>query len=58
MRLELHPLARSDISRIVDEYKRAGGSDLAEDFYSELDLFLDKAASLKGMQSENVIFAA
>ena len=45
MRLELHPLAHSDISRIVDYYKRAGGTDLADDFYSELRSFFDKAAN-------------
>lgn len=44
MRLELHPLARSDISRIVDHYKYVGGTDLADDFYSELRSFFDKAA--------------
>ena len=45
MRLERHPLAHSDISRIVDYYKRAGGTDLADDFYSELRSFFDKAAN-------------
>ena len=45
MRLELHPLARGDITRIVDYYKRAGGNDLAEDFYSELRSYFDKAAN-------------
>lgn len=45
MRLELHPLAHSDISRIVDHYKRAGGTDLADDFCSELRSFFDKAAN-------------
>jgi len=45
MRLELHALAHSDISRIVDYYKRAGGTDLADDFYSELRSFFDKAAN-------------
>ena len=43
MRLELHPLAREDIFRIVDYYKRASGTDLAEDFYSELRAYFDKA---------------
>ena len=43
-RLELHPLARSDIARIVDYYKRAGGTDLAGEFYSELRSCFDKAA--------------
>src|SRR5262244_507337 len=45
MRLELHPLARSDIFRIVEYYKRAGGTDLADEFYSELRSFFDKAAN-------------
>jgi plasmid stabilization system protein ParE len=44
MRLELHALAHSDIARIVDYYQRAGGTDLADEFYSELRLFFDKAA--------------
>jgi|SRR5215813_9301066 len=45
MRLELHPLARSDIFRIVDYYKRVGGIDLANEFYSELRSFFDKATN-------------
>jgi plasmid stabilization system protein ParE len=44
MHVELHPLAHEDISRIVDYYKRVGGTDLAEDFYSELLSYFDKAA--------------
>ncbi len=45
MRLELHPLAHSDIARIVDYYKHVGGTDLADEFYSELRSFFDKAAN-------------
>jgi plasmid stabilization system protein ParE len=45
MRLEFHPLARSDISRIMDYYKEAGGPEIADEFYSELWLFLRKAVS-------------
>ena len=44
MRLELHPLADADISRIIDHYEAAGGPDLADEFYSELRVFLKKAA--------------
>ena len=36
MRLEFHPLARSDVSRIMDYYEDAGGPEIAEEFYSEL----------------------
>ena len=43
MRLEFHPLARSDISRIVDYYEDAGGPELVDDFYSGLWSFLRKA---------------
>ena len=43
MRLEFHPLARSDISRIMDYYEDAGGPELADEFYSELWTFLRKA---------------
>lgn len=43
MRLEFHPLARSDISRIMDYYEEAGGPELADEFYSELRTFLRKA---------------
>lgn len=45
MRLEFHPLARSDISRIVDYYEDAGGPELADEFYSELWSFLRKAVN-------------
>lgn len=43
MRLEFHPLARSDISRIMDYYEDAGGLELADEFYSELWSFLRQA---------------
>lgn len=42
MRLEFHPLARSDISRIMDHYEDAGGPEIADEFYSELWWFLHK----------------
>lgn len=45
MRLEFHPLARSDISTIMDYYEDAGGPELADEFYSELWTFLRKAVN-------------
>ena len=45
MRLEFHPLARSDISRIMEYYEDAGGPELADEFYSELWTFFRKAAN-------------
>lgn len=45
MRLEFHPLARSDISRIMDYYEDSGGLELADEFYSELWTFLRKAVN-------------
>jgi len=45
MRLEFHPLARSDVSRIMDYYEDAGGPEIADEFYSELWSFLHKAVS-------------
>ena len=45
MRLEFHPLARSDVSRIMDYYEDAGGSEIADEFYSELWSFLRKAVN-------------
>src|SRR5689334_5161138 len=45
MRLEFHPLARSDVSRIMDYYEDAGGPEIAGEFYSELWSFLHKAVS-------------
>jgi plasmid stabilization system protein ParE len=44
MRLEFHPLADADIFRIINYYESAGGPELADEFYSELTAFLDKAA--------------
>ena len=44
MRLEFHPRADADISRIIDYYEDAGGPELADEFYSELRMFLKKAA--------------
>jgi toxin ParE1/3/4 len=45
MRLEFHPLACSDVSRIMDYYEDAGGSEIADEFYSELWSFLRKAVN-------------
>jgi plasmid stabilization system protein ParE len=45
MRLEFHPLARSDISRIMDYYEDAGGLEVADEFYLELWSFLRKAVN-------------
>ena len=45
MRLEFHPLVRYDISRIMDYYEGAGGPELADEFYSELWMFLRKAVN-------------
>ena len=45
MRLEFHPLARSDVSRIMGYYKDAGGPEIADEFYSELWSFLRKAVN-------------
>ena len=45
MRLEFHPLARSDVSRIMDYYEDAGGPEIADEFYSELWSFLHKAVN-------------
>ena len=45
MRLEFHPLARSDVSRIMDYYEDAGGPEIADEFYSELWSFLRKAVN-------------
>jgi len=56
MRLEFHSLARSDVSRIIDYYKDAGGQEVADEFYTELWSFLRKAAdSPKATQSESVM---
>jgi plasmid stabilization system protein ParE len=56
MRLELHPLAHSDISRIVDHYKRAGGADLADEFIRSCARSSIKLRILlKATPSENAI---
>jgi len=44
MRLEFHRLIASDISRIMEYYEDVGGPTLADDFYTELRLFFQKAA--------------
>ena len=48
MLLEFHPLARSDISRIMDHYEDAGGAEIADEFYSELWSFLRKVVNSPG----------
>jgi plasmid stabilization system protein ParE len=45
MRLEFHQLARSDVSRIMDYYEDAGGQELADEFYTELWSYIDKAVA-------------
>jgi hypothetical protein len=45
MRLEFHPLVRSDIFRIMEYYEEAGGPELADEFYSEFWTFLRKAVN-------------
>ena len=44
MRLEFHKLVASDISRIMDYYEDAAGPQLADDFYTELRAFFQRAA--------------
>ena len=44
MRLEFHRLIASDISTIMAYYEDVGGAKLAEEFYSELRQFFQKAA--------------
>lgn len=44
MRLEFHRQIASDISRIMDYYEDVAGPKLADDFYSELRSFFQKAA--------------
>src|SRR6266496_560518 len=44
MRLEFHQLIASDISRIMEYYEDVGGAKLADEFYSELRSFFQKAA--------------
>jgi toxin ParE1/3/4 len=45
MRLEFHKQAASDISQIMDYYESAAGPELADEFYSELQACLQKAAN-------------
>jgi plasmid stabilization system protein ParE len=44
MRLEFHRQIASDISRIMDYYEDVAGAQLADEFYSELRSFFQKAA--------------
>lgn len=44
MRLEFHRQIASDISRIVDYYEDVAGPKLANEFYTELRFFFQKAA--------------
>ena len=44
MRLEFHSQVVSDISRIMDYYEDVAGRQLADEFYSELRSFFQKAA--------------
>ena len=44
MRLEFHRQIASDISRIMDYYEDVSGRELADEFYSELRTFFQKAA--------------
>jgi plasmid stabilization system protein ParE len=43
MRIELHKLVASDISRIMDYYEEAAGPQLADEFYEEVRAFFKKA---------------
>ena len=44
MRLEFHKQVASDISRIMDYYENAAGPELADEFYTELQFYFQKAA--------------
>ena len=44
MRLEFHRQIASDISRIMDYYENVAGTKLANEFYSELRFFFQKAS--------------
>jgi plasmid stabilization system protein ParE len=44
MRLEFHRQVASDVSRIFDYYEDVAGPKLADEFYSELRSFFQKAA--------------
>ena len=43
MRIELHKLVASDISRIMDYYEDAAGPQLADEFYEELRAFFSES---------------
>ena len=43
MRLVLHPKVHSDVHTIMEYYERVAGSELADDFYSELRRFMVEA---------------
>jgi plasmid stabilization system protein ParE len=44
MRLVIHPEVFSDISAVMEYYERVATSELAEEFYSELRLFIQRTA--------------
>ena len=44
MRLEFHKQVHDDISRIMDYYENVAGAHLADEFYSELKIYFQKAA--------------
>jgi plasmid stabilization system protein ParE len=44
MRLEFHKQVASDISRVMDYYENVAGPQLAEEFYTELQFYFQKAA--------------
>ena len=44
MRLEFHSQVPSDIARIMDYYEDVAGGQLADEFYSELLFFFQRAA--------------
>jgi plasmid stabilization system protein ParE len=44
MRLEFHKQIASDISRIMDYYEDVSGTQLADEFYAELQSHFQKAA--------------
>jgi plasmid stabilization system protein ParE len=43
MRLEFHPQIASDISRIMEYYEDVAGVQLADEFYTKLRFFFQKA---------------
>ena len=44
MRLEFHKQVTSDISRIMDYYENVAGPELADEFYTDLQFYFQKAA--------------